>query len=71
MPEQNVSNRFLASIEKACVRKGITRADLADKVGVSRSFITQLLSGKKVPSMAFIDKVEKAIKVTFKITTHA
>jgi len=40
---------FLSEIEKAADAQGITRKELAERVGTSPSYITQIFRGNKTP----------------------
>ena len=59
--------RFLSEIEKVTAKRGISRKNLADMVGVSPSYITQLYQGKKTISLEFLAKMQIALDITFSI----
>jgi transcriptional regulator with XRE-family HTH domain len=54
MPGMNALNRYAAATDK-------THAELAEQVGLSRSYITEILSGKK-PGRKAIEKIATATK---------
>lgn len=64
---QMISYRFLSEVEKACDRKKISRAELSEMVGTSRSYITQLFRGSKRVNMDLLAKLEDALGITFQI----
>lgn len=69
--EQMISYRFLSEIEKITEERNIIRKDLANLVGVSASYITQLYRGNKVVNLQFIAKVESALDFRFEIKSVA
>lgn len=53
-------------IEKR-IKKGLTQAALARKIGTKQSAIARLESGSYNPSLAFLEKVAKALGAQLKI----
>jgi len=51
---------FAKRIKKIILFYGISAAQLADKIGVQRSSISHLLSGRNKPSLDFVMKIVKA-----------
>ncbi len=51
------SEAFIRRLEKILEHYGLTAAAFADKVGVQRSSISHLLSGRNKPSLDFVLKV--------------
>lgn len=49
------------NIQSAIDRHGITKAELARKMEVAPSYITQLVSGQSSPSMKMLDKLAELI----------
>ncbi len=64
---QMIMYRFLSEIEILCEEKKMTRKELAEKVGTSASYITQLYRGNKPLNIETIAKFQKVFDVTFEI----
>jgi transcriptional regulator with XRE-family HTH domain len=70
--------RFLSEIEKISPEgKNLKNKDLAAKLGVSPSYITQLFNGDKLLNFTMLAKIQKVYNLTFEIkaskndTSHA
>lgn len=63
-----ISFRFVNEIQKSMDGQGINKAALAERIGTSKSYITQLFRGDKVVNMAFLAKAQKALGIEFKIS---
>ena len=59
--------RFLSIIEEKCESLGLNRKQLAEKVGTSASYITQLYRGDKLVNMLTLAKFQKALDLEFDI----
>jgi transcriptional regulator with XRE-family HTH domain len=60
--------RFLSEIEKNNIGSKILKnKDLAKKLGVSPSYITQLLRGDKLMNLTMLAKIQKVFDITFEI----
>jgi len=60
--------RFLSEIEEYYVGgKNLKRNELALKLGVSPSYITQLFKGDKLLNFTMLAKIQKAFNITFEI----
>lgn len=59
--------RFLSIIEIRCEELGWNRKQLAQKVGTSASYITQLFRGDKLVNMLTLAKFQKALGLEFEI----
>jgi len=64
---QMISYRILSEVEKLCDEKSIKKKDLAEMVGTSRSYITQLFRGNKQVNTDIMAKFEEALNITFNI----
>lgn len=53
------SEEFVSRLEKLFQYYGLSAAAFADKIGVQRSSISHLLSGRNKPSLEFVLKVVK------------
>lgn len=60
MPQWHIASMTLDEAMKA---KGLTDQTLADKVGVSRVFITRIRNGKRRPSIGVAARLEAATGV--------
>lgn len=59
--------RFLSIIETKCEALGWNRKQLAEKIGTSASYITQLFRGDKLVNMITLAKFQKALGLEFEI----
>jgi len=63
--------RFLSEVERVAEERGIkNRKDLANLVGVSASYLTQLFRGNKKLNFETIAKFQKALNIVFEIKTE-
>lgn len=51
------------NLKRIRTKKGITQADIARSLGVSRGFVSNLENGKTNPTLATISKIADAIGV--------
>lgn len=65
--KNNLVQQFFSEIEFACEEMNLNKKDLADKSGVSSSFITQLFTGVKTPSFKIIARMVDALDIKFSI----
>jgi ribosome-binding protein aMBF1 (putative translation factor) len=73
-PEEQVEHRaqllsyiFLSEAQKAMDRKGWTRKQLADEIGTSASYLTQLFRGDRLLNFKTVAKIERALETRFDI----
>jgi transcriptional regulator with XRE-family HTH domain len=64
---QMISYRILSEVEKICDEKNIKKKDLAEMIGTSRSYITQLFRGTKYVNTDVMAKFECALDFTYNI----
>jgi DNA-binding Xre family transcriptional regulator len=64
---QMISYKILSEVEKICDEKKIRKKDLADMVGTSRSYITQLFRGSKHINTFIMAKIEDALDISFDV----
>jgi len=62
--------RFLSELENFSGTKSLKRKELAAKLGVSPSYITQLYKGDKLLNFTMLAKIQKAFNITFEITAR-
>ncbi len=55
-----IARNILAGLE----RKGINQKELAERVGTSKSYICQIISGKRAPSVKTLGKLSEALGCT-------
>ncbi|MGA9212356.1 helix-turn-helix domain-containing protein [Kaistella sp.] len=67
MDESLVSLRFLKEIDDYLEYKNLTNRDLANALGFSESYISQLMTGVKKINISFINKFEKNFNLEFDI----
>ena len=62
--------KIIGQIINARIKKGISQKQLADKIGTKQSAISRFESGNYNPSLAFLNKISKALdkKLYIKIT---
>ncbi len=53
-----LSTSFAYEIERLLKERGMTKKDLALKIGTSASYITQVMAGDKFVNMAFLAKIK-------------
>lgn len=58
---------FLSEIEKAADTQGITRKELAERVGTSPSYITQIFRGNKTPNLKILTAMGLAVGRKFDV----
>lgn len=63
--ESLVSLRIMKELDRFLDYKNITNKDLANKLGYSESYVSQLMSGVKNVNVAFINKFEKRFSTKF------
>jgi len=61
--------KFLGLVDAEMEARQISKKELAQKVGTSASFITQLFMGDRKPSWNMLAKMEEALDLRFEITT--
>jgi ribosome-binding protein aMBF1 (putative translation factor) len=73
-PEEQVEHRaqllsyiFLSEAQKAMDRKGWTRKQLADEIGTSASYLTQLFRGERLLNFKTVAKIEGALNIRFEV----
>lgn len=60
--------RFLSIVEERCKSLGWNRAKLAQEIGTSPSYITQLFRGDKLVNMLTLAKMQRALGIGFEIS---
>lgn len=55
-------HRGMTHLAAYLAQKNMTQAQLAEMVGVSRAYMSQLVKGPKTPSLAVASAIERATK---------
>ncbi len=58
----NLKNIFARNLKIRRKKEHLTQAQLAEKIGISTSFITEIENGRKAPSFSTIEKLSKILK---------
>lgn len=66
-----ISFAFLSEIEKILNDRNLKKNELAALIDVSPSFISQLYQGNKMVSTTVLAKLQKALKIKYKISAIA
>lgn len=62
--------RVMQLVEQAMDKKGWTKKHLAEKIGTSQSYLTQLFFGDKTANLKMMAKFQEALDVSFKMDTE-
>lgn len=60
--------KFLNQLQRATGEKPILKKDLASKLKLSRSYVTQLYKGQKLINLLTLAKIQDAYKITFDVS---
>lgn len=59
--------RFLSIVEEEMEQKGWNKKELAERIGTSASYITQLFRGHKLVNLLTLAKIQNALGIQFRI----
>lgn len=59
----NLQDIFARNLKERRRKLSLTQAQLAEKIGVSTSFVTEIETSRKAPSFATIEKISAALDV--------
>ncbi len=62
--------KFVKVVEKLMEDEGISKAQLADVLSTSKSYITQLFSGNKLLNIKTLVKLQRVLGFNFKISSE-
>ena len=62
-----IMSKFLEKVQEIATQKGLKKKDLADKIGTSASYITQLYRGHKLLNLMTLAKLQRALDIEFDI----
>jgi transcriptional regulator with XRE-family HTH domain len=60
----SLTRRFASNIQRLRAKKKLSQKALADKVGISVSYVSMLERGQRSPPLETIEKMAKALQVT-------
>ncbi len=60
--------QFLSYASDVMEARGMRLKDLADRIGVSKSYITQVFRGDKLPNFKFMAKLQIVLGVNFQVS---
>jgi transcriptional regulator with XRE-family HTH domain len=60
----SLTRRFAASVRRLRSKKKLSQKSLADKVGISVSYVSMLERGQRSPPLETIEKMAKALGTT-------
>lgn len=69
--KQLLSFKFMSELEKIMEAQEINKKTLAETLGTSASFITQLFRGQKVVNLKLLAQLEEAFDIDFVISTSS
>ncbi|MBN3036185.1 MAG: helix-turn-helix transcriptional regulator [Bacteroidales bacterium] len=59
--------RIMQLVEQAMVQKGWNKRTLAEQLGTSKSYVTQLFTGSKLVNLTLIAKLQDVLDIEFDI----
>jgi ribosome-binding protein aMBF1 (putative translation factor) len=62
-----MATRFLGEVTRAMEAAGLNKRDLAARLGVSASHITQLFRGDRLPNLIILAKMQSVLNIRFVI----
>lgn len=63
-----INYRFLSIIDEKMDELDLSKKDLAEAIGTSASYVTQLFRGDKILNLSTLAKLQNALNVKFKIS---
>lgn len=60
--------KFLSEIDEVMAERDLKKKDLAEKVGTSASYTTQIFRGNRIPSLQTIIKLADVLEIDFVIS---
>lgn len=62
--------QFLGLVDAKMKERGMTKKEVADQIGTSVSYLTQLFRGDRKPSWEILAKISLALGLEFKVTLN-
>jgi ribosome-binding protein aMBF1 (putative translation factor) len=59
--------RFLSIVEERMEERGMSRKELANKLGTSASYITQLFRGHKLANLNILAKMARVLDISYRV----
>lgn len=66
-----LAGQYLKQIEEVLDSENIPQKDLAQKINISPSYLSQLFCGNKLPSWKTLAKIELALNIKFSLKQHS
>jgi transcriptional regulator with XRE-family HTH domain len=63
-----LSARFLEIVQEALDEQNLSRKDLAERMGVSPSYLTQLFRGNRLLNIKAVVQMERVLDIKFQVT---
>ena len=63
----NLAYHFISLIDEEMIRQKMTKRELAQKVGTSPAYITQLFRADRMPNFKILAKMQEALGIRFEI----
>ncbi len=60
--------KFLSHVENEMLHRNMTKRELADELGISASFVTQLFRGSKTINLLTLAKIQEIFGIEFSIS---
>ena len=67
---QMLAFQFLGKVDRTMAERGMSKKVLAERVGTSASFITQLFRGDRKPNWNILAKMQQELDLQFKVITE-
>lgn len=58
---------FLSEVEHALEQQGLNKKALAERIGTSASYITQLFRGDRLPNFTILARIQEALSLKFEV----
>lgn len=65
-----INYRFLSIVDEKMEELDLSKKDLAEAIGTSASYITQLFNGNKILNLITVAKLQNALNIKFKVSDH-
>ncbi len=60
----DVKKRFAERLKKELKRKGLTQKEVAKRAHLSQAYISQILKGKRTPTITVVNKIAEVLNLT-------
>ncbi len=66
-----LSFKFMHEVEEAMERQGLSKKQLAERIGTSASYITQLFRGNRLLNLKTLARLQEALNIRFYISEES